>query len=160
MTSGASAASRRATSAAVSRMSAAATFSSRNRRRLVPGIGTRSWPWCSTQASATCPGVAPSSVANLAHHAGGAHVGVEVGALEPGIVAAVVALGVLLGPPRRPGQKAAAERAERHQPDTELAQQRQDLRLEVPLPERVFALQRRDRVHRVGAPDGLRPPPR
>ena len=28
--------------------------------------------------------------------------------------------------------------------------------LEVPLPERVFALERRDRVHRVGPPDGLR----
>ena len=32
-------------------------------RRLVPGIGTMSGPWCSSHASAICPGVAPFEAA-------------------------------------------------------------------------------------------------
>ncbi len=38
-------------------MSAAAAFSSRYLRRLVPGMGTMSSPWARTQASASCAGV-------------------------------------------------------------------------------------------------------
>ncbi len=40
-------------------MAAAATFSSRKLRRLVPGMGTMSSPCASSQASATCPGFTP-----------------------------------------------------------------------------------------------------
>src|ERR1700678_1591701 len=48
---------------------AAATFSSRNLRRLVPGIGTMSSPLLSSPASAICPGVM-SSRGNLVDNSG------------------------------------------------------------------------------------------
>ena len=38
-------------------MFSAATFSSRYFRRLVPGMGTMSSPWASTQPKASCAGV-------------------------------------------------------------------------------------------------------
>jgi hypothetical protein len=48
-----------ASSAGVSVMSTAAAFSSRLAIRRVPGIGTTSSPWASTQASASWLGVTP-----------------------------------------------------------------------------------------------------
>ena len=53
------------------------------------------------------------------------------------------------------GQEAAAERGVRDESDAQLPQRRQDLGLEVPGPQRVLALQRGDRVHGVGAADGV-----
>ena len=41
----------------------AAVFSSTRATRRVPGIGAKSWPWASSQASAICAGVAPASAA-------------------------------------------------------------------------------------------------
>ena len=110
-------------------------------------------PLCSSHASATCAGVAPSPPGHLVHHGRRAHVGVEVLALKPRVTPPVVALGILLRAPRGAGQEAAAQRAEGHQADPELPQHGDQVAFEVPLPERVFALQRGDRVHRVGAPD-------
>src|SRR5262245_15725750 len=81
------------------------------------------------------------------------HIGVEVRALVARIVAPVVALGILLGALDGAGEEAAAERRERDEPDAELAQQRDDARLEIALPQRVLALEDRDRMHGLGAPD-------
>src|SRR5207244_8168280 len=53
-----------ATSSAPSKTAAAPAFSSRCCRRLLPGIGTMSWPLCSSQASALCPGVTRFLVAS------------------------------------------------------------------------------------------------
>src|SRR5207237_6762634 len=83
------------------------------------------------------------------------HVGVEVLTLVTRVVAAEVAFRVLLGALHRAGQEAAAERRERNESDTQLAQERDDARLEVALPERVLALQGRDRVHGMRAADRL-----
>ena len=91
----------------------------------------------------------------LAHRFGGSHVRVEVRAPIPRIAAAEIARRVLLGTLHIPGEEAAAERRERHEADAELAQQRDDTRFEVALPQRVLALERRDRVHGVGAADRI-----
>jgi hypothetical protein len=45
----------------VSSTTSAAMFSSTPDTRLVPGVGTMSSPWASSQASETCPGVHPAS---------------------------------------------------------------------------------------------------
>src|SRR5207302_8238876 len=54
------------------------------------------------------------------------------------------------------GEEAAAERTVGDEADPELAAGRQDLLLRVAAPQRVFALQRRDRVDRVRATDRRR----
>src|SRR5207237_2814025 len=74
---------------------------------------------------------------------------------EPRVVPAEVALGEAVGALDGPAEEAAAERSKRDEPDAELSQERDDPRLEVPLPERVLALERRDRMNLVRAPDGL-----
>ena len=53
------------------------------------------------------------------------------------------------------GEEAFAERAERDEADAELLERRHDLRLGLSPPQRVLALQRRDRLDRVGATDRL-----
>ena len=54
-----------------------------------------------------------------------------------------------------PGQEALAERAEGDEADPELLERRQDLRLGLAPPERVFALERGDRLDGVCAADRL-----
>src|SRR5581483_5460290 len=56
-----------------------------------------------------------------------------------------------------PGQKASAQRAERHEGDAELLQRGQYFRLGLAPPQRVFALHGRNRLNLMGAPDGLSP---
>src|SRR4051794_16068944 len=90
---------------------------------------------------------------HLPHRLRGPHVGVEILPLVTGVAAAEIAFGILLRPLDLAGQEAAAERRERHQADAELADGRQDVPLQVPLPQRILALQRGDRVDGVGAPD-------
>ena len=65
----------------------------------------------------------------------------------------VLELGALVD---RSGEKALAERAERDEADAELLQRREYLLLGLAPPERVLALQRRDRLDGVGAADCLR----
>lgn len=92
------------------------------------------------------------------HKTGGAHVVVEVLALEAWIAGAVeVAFRVVLCPLGTAGQEAAAQRAERHQAGSELLEQRQDTRLQLTLPQRIFALEGGDGVDGMGAPDCGRP---
>ena len=52
-------------------------------------------------------------------------------------------------------QEALAERAEGDEADPQLLERRQDVRFRLPPPQRVFALQRRDRLDRMRAADGL-----
>src|SRR5512143_134098 len=90
-----------------------------------------------------------------AHHRGSAYVRVEILTRKARIAPAVVALRILLRALRRAGQESAAERTERHEPDAELPQGGDDARLEVPFPERVLALQSRNRGDRVCTADRL-----
>src|SRR5262249_61893222 len=88
---------------------------------------------------------------------GGVGGGLEVRALIARVASPVVALRIFLGALHHAGQEPAAERRERHESNAELAHQRDDSRLEVALPQRVLALERRDRVHRVRAAYRLLP---
>src|SRR5438309_11474369 len=56
----------------------------------------------------------------------------------------------------RAGQKALAQRTERHEADPELLEGRKDLLFGFPPPQRIFALKRRDCLDRVGAANRLR----
>src|SRR5260221_1744220 len=82
---------------------------------------------------------------DVPYDAGGAHVVVEVRALEARIVPAEVVFRVLLGALDAPGQEAAAEGAEGDETDAELAQEREDATFQIALPQRVLALPCRDR---------------
>jgi hypothetical protein len=114
----------------VSSTSVAARFSLNRCSLVVPGIGTIHGFWASSQARATCAGVASFGVA-------------EVAALE---------LGVLVD---GAGEEALAERAERHEPDPELLEQREDRLLGFAPPQRVLALQRGHRLDSVRTTDRL-----
>ena len=121
--------------------------------RFVPGIGTTSGPLASSQARATWPGVDAVGGGDLAHHVDGVEVGVEGAVAEPRVGAAHVLLGEVVVRRDPAGQHPAAERAERHDADAELAARRDDLVLDVAAPQRPLALQRGDRVHGGGATD-------
>ena len=121
--------------------------------RFVPGIGTTSGPWASSQASATWPGVHPVRAGDLAHDVDRREVGVEGAVAEARVDAAHVVLGEVVERRDPPGEHPAAERAERDDADAELAARRHDLVLDVAAPQRPLALQRGDRVHGRGAAD-------
>src|SRR5262245_27067556 len=53
------------------------------------------------------------------------------------------------------GQKPSAERAEWHEANPQFRERRQNLALRLPPPERILALERRDRLNSVGASNGL-----
>ena len=80
----------------------------------------------------------------------------QVVPLEPGLVAAEVALVQVVERAHGAGEEAAPERAVGDEADAELAQRGQDLLLRVARPDRVLGLQGGDRVHGVGPPDGGR----
>src|SRR5439155_25385179 len=54
-----------------------------------------------------------------------------------------------------PGQESLPERAKRDEPDAELLERREHLLLGLAPPERILALERRDRLHGVSTADGL-----
>ena len=78
-----------------------------------------------------------------AYGVGRLRVDVEVLALEARVVAAVVVLGVVLGPLRGAGQEPAAQRGVRHEADAQLAQAGRMSSLQVALPQGVLRLERR-----------------
>ena len=122
-------------------LAVAPTFSSSLATRLVPGIGTMSSPWASSQASATCAAVAPTSAdrLDLGHDA---QVLVEVGLGEAGVVAPEVVGVELVERTDLAGEKAAAEWRIRDEADADFPHQGEDLGLRVPRPQRVLGLQR------------------
>src|SRR5262249_54973674 len=92
---------------------------------------------------------------DFSHDRGGAHVRLEVFALKARITATIVPLWVLVAALHVTGEKAPTEGTERHEPDAELTERRDDPSLEAALPERILALQRGDRMHRVRPTDRL-----
>ena len=99
-------------------------------------IGTMSLPLCSSHASAICPGVAPLRAATSRTIAAAAMLRSKFSPWKRGIAAMPeVAFRIFFRALHRSRQKSAAERREREQADAEFAQQRDDARLEIPLPE-------------------------
>ena len=136
-----------------SSMSSAAMFSSRRATRLVPGIGAMSSPWASSQASATCAGVAPSWVGDRFDFVDDGQVDLEVVAGEARVGLAPVVVGEVVDRADRAGEEAVTERRVGHEPDAELTQHREHAVFGVAGPQRVFGLQRGDRVDGVGSSD-------
>jgi hypothetical protein len=114
-----------------------------------------SFPWFSSQASATWPGVADFSSANwrTAQRAACSR--------QSFFLEAMVALGSpiiggqLFRPFRGAGQESPPQRAVRDQTDSKLPQRRQNPVLDVALPKRRLALQYGDGLRGMGAFDGL-----
>src|SRR5690349_24736675 len=97
----------------------------------------------------------PLAIGNVAHNRCRAHVRVEVLALIAWVVTTEIVVRILLGALHVPSQESAPQWRKRNESDAELAQERNDPRLEVAFPKRVLALQRGNRVHRVRTTDRL-----
>src|SRR5712675_868937 len=134
--------------------SAAPRFSFTRSRRRVPKIGTMLGPLARSQASATCAAVAPLAAASCSTASTTAWL-------------ASIASGVKRGDPARKSftpkldvlatlPVAHPERAPGHEADAQFLAERQHLRLWVAGPQRVFALDRGDRLDGMGAADGVR----
>ena len=142
-------------SSADSVTSTAPRFSSSRAALVVPGIGTMSGPWASSQARA-------SWAAGDALRRGYALQGLDQSEVLGQGVAGEARLGAAevrgveaVDPLHRAGQEAAAQRAVGHQADAQLAQGGQDLGFRVAGPQRILALDGRDRMDGVGLADGL-----
>ena len=120
----------------------------------MPGIGTTSSPWASTQASASWAAVTPRASASTRSRCE-PDVGGESVALVPLVPRSGVAR-VERGRRHRPAEDPATQRRERHEADPEFAQRRQDFVLDPAVEQRVLALHGRERVHRVRPADRRR----
>jgi hypothetical protein len=110
-----------------------------------------SGPFARSQASATWAG---SRLGDLFQGRQQCYVALEIRSLEARVLAPPVVVGQRVEPGDRCGEETAAERAVGHEADAELAAGRQDLGLDVPGPEGILGLQRRDRMDLMGAPQG------
>ena len=138
------------------RASTAAALSSSVTRRLTPGIGTMSSPWASSQASATWARLTPCRSATALDRSRRSS---DWRRNSPPNSADRCGASRWSGRSARlrdlAGEEAAAERAVGHEADAELAADRQDVVLDVALPQRIFGLQRGDRMDGGGAAQRL-----
>ena len=123
-------------------------------------MGTIQGFWASSQASAICAGVAPFRSAMLPSRSTSAWFALRASGVKRGRMLRKSALSKLRVFVDLARQEALAQRAVRHEADAQLLERRQHLRLGLAPPQRVLALDGRDRLHRVRAADGLRRPPR
>ncbi len=143
-------------SSGVNSTSTAPMFSSRRSSLRLPGMGTIHGFCASSQASAIWAGVAPFCFSDpgqqINHH--------PVGFARLRRKARQAAADIRTGEGRvfvdLSGKIAPAQRAERHEADPEFLAGRQHFLFNLSPPQRVFALDGRDRLDGVGAPDGLR----
>ena len=136
------------------RASAAATFSSRNEIRFVPGIGTIHGRFASSQASASCPGVQPfAAIASI--RSTSATLCSRFRSWKRGhrCRASLVERSEVAPDPA--GEHPAPERSVGQEADAELLKEVEGFVLEAALEKRVLALQRRDRSGCSGSPDVL-----
>ena len=119
----------------------------------MPGIGAMSSPCASSQASATCAGVAPTSEATASTSSTMRRFCSKLPSVKRGLVLRQSSSARSSGERIVAGEEAVSERRVGHEADAELAQQRQQLGLRVAGPQGVLRLQRGDRVHGVGAAD-------
>ena len=135
-------------------------FSSRRCRRRVPGIGTSDGRWASSQARATCAGVASCAWAIFPTRSRSAWLAARFSSVKRGILARMSPGVNSVRGADGAGEEAPAERTEGHQADAELVERRKDLCLDVAGPQRVLALQCGHRLDGVGAADRARRRPR
>src|SRR4051794_12231570 len=141
-------------SSAASSMWAAPRFSSSRCSLRVPGIGTIQGCWCSSHASAICPGGGGFALGDVREQVDDGPVVFERLRGEAGDGAADVVAGIEAG--RRgdgAGEEALAQRAVRHEPDAELLAGAQNFFLGTPPPQRVLALDGRHGLDRVSPAD-------
>src|SRR5689334_2976473 len=82
-------------------------------------------------------------------------IGFEIAGLEARMGVAAILVCEIVATGERAGEKAAAERRISDEADAQPPHGRQDLRLDVAAPQRIFGLQRRQRKGRMGALDGV-----
>ena len=142
-------------SSGVSSTAAAPMFSSRRCSFVVPGIGTIHGFWASSQASAIWAGVACFRAAISPSRSTRAWFAFRASGVKRGTMLRKSVLSNVVFSSDLPREEALAQRAEGDEADPELLERRQHLRLGLPPPQRVLALERRDRLDRVGAADRL-----
>jgi len=121
---------------------------------LVPGIGTTSSPFAITHASASCAAVTPRRCAIACTRSTSRRLRSNASPEKRGKRCARESELPKIGRVRdRAGQETAAQRAVRDESDSELAHGRQNVALDVALPQRELRLKRGDRVDRVRAPN-------
>ena len=122
----------------------------------MPGMGTIDGCWASSQARATWALLAPVRAATVVSRSTRAWLTARACSVNRGRLPRRSPVSndvvVEIVPVRK---EALAERAERYEADAELDQGRQDLLLGLAPPQRVLALQRGDRPHRVGTADAV-----
>jgi hypothetical protein len=123
---------------------------------LVPGIGAMSSPWAAASQRDLRRGGVELGGDGL-DRVDDPEVLLKVVLDKPRVGLAPVIVGEVLRRADRSGEEAVAERRVGHEPDTELAQQRQQLGLRITGPQGVLGLQRGDWVHGVRAADRLGP---
>ena len=124
-------------------------------RRLTPGIGTMSSPWASSQARAIWARLTPCRSATARIASTIFEVRAEILVRIARIVVPPVVGGEIGAAADLAGEEAAAERAVGDEADAELAADGEDVVLHVAFPERIFGLQRGDRMDGGGAADRL-----
>ena len=97
-------------------------------------------PLPNNQARATWPGFAPIVLGDVPHDLDRIHVGVEILAMEAGIVLAGVLRCIFLRTPDVTRQEPSAKWAEGNKTNPEFPQHGDDLAFKVSLPQGIFAL--------------------
>jgi hypothetical protein len=114
-------------------------------------------PLASSQARATCAGVAPAWAATASTSSAIRRLCWKFSPVKRGLVVCQSRSSNCPVERVLRGEEAVAQKREGHEADAELPRQRQHLRLGVAGPQGVFRLQRGDRVDGVGAADHGRP---
>jgi hypothetical protein len=124
---------------ALNAIRSAAVFSSTRATRFVPGIGAMSFPCASSHARAIC-GCCTHLAGNGLDFIDDAEIAVKILASEARVGLAPVVVRELLGRADVAGEKAVAERRVWNEPDSQLAQQRQEFHLWVARPQGILSL--------------------
>jgi hypothetical protein len=98
-------------------------------------VAAMSSPCASSQARATCAGVAPASDATAATSSTTRRFCSKLPSVKRGLFLRAVVVGEVLGGADRPGEEAVPERGVGHEADPEVAQQREELGLRIQCPQ-------------------------
>ena len=141
----------------MSSTAAAPRFSSRRCSFVVPGMGTIHGFWASSQARRSGPGSPFSARRPRPSRSTRARFAFIASGVKRGMVLRKSVLSSFVPSSIFPVRKPLPEGAEGDKADAQLFERRQHLRLRAPRPQRILALDRGDRLDRMGPADGLRP---